>query len=118
MDCHVRTPTRWIARTKLPETSPPSDTLLTGCVHGTHFGVWTRGVSIVPSGSLQMLAPLSKVNLVVGQNNAGKSDILRFIRMAFSTGPINLEGLDYPLGAGQQPPRFGFGVGAERSSRL
>jgi AAA domain, putative AbiEii toxin, Type IV TA system len=48
------------------------------------------------SGEMQFLAPLGKVTLIAGQNNAGKSNIIRFARQVL--GPANGErGTQYLL---------------------
>lgn len=45
------------------------------------------GFRSFPSDRIAELAPLAKVNLIAGQNNAGKSNILRVIQSTFGDGP-------------------------------
>jgi hypothetical protein len=47
-------------------------------------------------GPLQLLGPLTKVNLVAGQNNAGKSNILRFAQRYIGGSQFAPTGLDAP----------------------
>lgn len=47
-------------------------------------------------GPLQLVGPLSKVNLVAGQNNAGKSNILRFADQYIGRSASAPSGLDAP----------------------
>jgi predicted ATPase len=42
-------------------------------------------------GDLQLLAPLAKVNLIVGANNAGKSNLLRFLSQHFEPAILALQ---------------------------
>lgn len=42
---------------------------------------------------MQVLAPLGKVNLVAGQNNSGKSNVLRVIERKKTSGISNQKGL-------------------------
>ena len=51
-----------------------------------------------------MLAPLGKVNLVAGQNNSGKSNVLRVVHQMEDLTRKRLEGLDIPVT--RSPPRF------------
>ncbi|WP_157184013.1 ATP-dependent nuclease [Nocardia takedensis] len=48
-------------------------------------------------GELQLLTPLDKVNLIVGQNNSGKSNVLRFANQLAKLTRTLPEGLDRPL---------------------
>ncbi|MCK2024359.1 AAA family ATPase [Microbacterium sp. kSW2-24] len=43
-----------------------------------------RGYRSFPSDDLATLAPLNKINLIAGQNNAGKSNVLRVVMNAYS----------------------------------
>jgi len=55
--------------------------------------------------ALQTVAPLSKINLVAGQNNAGKSNLLRFVAMLGSPGGADpLTALDRPVGLAPGEP--------------
>jgi hypothetical protein len=48
----------------------------------TGFGHLLKGISITDYrsvGETQLIAPLGKINLFVGPNNSGKSNILRFV---------------------------------------
>lgn len=66
-------------------------------------------------GELQFVGPLTKVNLIVGQNNSGKSNVLRFLDGPFrslvekaktgSAGGVSLKGLDLHR-PGNPPVRF------------
>ena len=47
---------------------------------------------------MQYLGSLAKVNLIAGQNNAGKSNILRFVTRFLSANPEVPEALDHPDG--------------------
>lgn len=52
-------------------------------------------------GPLQYVAPLGKVNLIAGQNNSGKSNVLRFAYQVLGKGEgFSPEGLDIPRGDG------------------
>lgn len=72
---------------------------------------------------IQRIGPLHKINLFIGQNNAGKSNLLLFLKQRYSQfvmssnsrNSINL-GLD-PLDLNQMtnPPRIGFSVGVNPS---
>lgn len=48
-------------------------------------------------GERQLLAPLDKVNLIVGQNNSGKSNVLRFVHQLDALIKELPQGLDRPL---------------------
>jgi hypothetical protein len=50
-------------------------------------------------GPLQLVGPLGKVNLLAGQNNAGKSNVLRFVAKHLSATEAPT-GLDVPQGEG------------------
>lgn len=58
-------------------------------------GIAFRGYRSFGSGSLAVLSPLGKVNLIVGRNNSGKSNVLRVIHQ-------NLSG-DETVGAHDRP---------------
>lgn len=64
-------------------------------------GVGISGYRSFSYESMQYLGPMSKVNLVVGQNNAGKSNILRFVETLGSStkGDSRLDRLAGPLNA-------------------
>lgn len=47
---------------------------------------------------LQMFEKLGKINLFIGPNNCGKSNILKFIKHAFSEGKGKLDDLEYHYG--------------------
>lgn len=49
-------------------------------------------------GELQLFAPLGKVNLLAGQNNAGKSNAIRFAELYLSAAEGPPDGLDTPRG--------------------
>lgn len=59
---------------------------------------------------IQRFSSLSKVNIFIGKNNCGKSNILRFLHEAYSKvakGPVNLDELDRHIPVG---PKFIVGV--------
>lgn len=69
--------------------------------------------------SPQTLSRLSKVNLLVGQNNAGKSNVLSFIEKFLTRGELpKLEWLDSPLPAGDEILRLGVGFDPPSTSAL
>lgn len=81
-------------------------------------GIGLGGYRSFAYDPVQYLAPLTKVNLVAGQNNAGKSNVLRFVEALGSintsqrqlnrlTGP-----LDIPTGAGgpSRQPKVALGA--------
>lgn len=84
-------------------------------------GLGLSGYRSFAYDSLQYLAPLTKVNLVAGQNNAGKSNVLRFIDGLGSVmgGQGNsarlAQPLDIPAGAGGsgRRPRVALGTSGE-----
>jgi hypothetical protein len=45
---------------------------------------------------VEILGPLSKVNVVAGRNNSGKSNVLRFAEKLLTGGHFNMEDLDLP----------------------
>jgi hypothetical protein len=47
-------------------------------------------------GEPQIFGPLSKVNVIAGRNNAGKSNVLGFAQRFLRSPHFNLEELDYP----------------------
>jgi hypothetical protein len=53
---------------------------------------------------MQYIGPLDKVNLIVGQNNAGKSNVLRFAQLLCSGERIQLDQLDRPIDLAPTPP--------------
>jgi hypothetical protein len=61
-------------------------------------------------GPLQYVAPMAAVNLVAGQNNSGKSNVLRFAQLTLGQrGDFRPAGLDQPQGEGI-PGRYEFAV--------
>lgn len=51
-------------------------------------------------GDLQYIGPMGKVNLIAGQNNSGKSNVLRFVHGILGRNPFTVpEGLDRPQGS-------------------
>ncbi|MDR7381108.1 AAA family ATPase [Promicromonospora iranensis] len=52
---------------------------------------------------MQYVGPLDKVNLIVGQNNVGKSNVLRFAQLLCSGKRIELEELDRPVDLAEAP---------------
>src|SRR4051812_48528549 len=63
------------------------------------------GYRSVRSG-LQIVAPLGKVNLVAGQNNAGKSNVLRFAHQYLGGPNFAPAGLDAPRQGNAAPFEF------------
>ena len=72
----------------------------------------------------QYVAPLTKVNLLAGQNNSGKSNILRFAQQVLGSldgrpsGQVTLasfQGYDVPVGSSGRKPTLGLAIGAERA---
>jgi hypothetical protein len=67
---------------------------------------------------IQFLGPLTKTNLVIGQNNCGKSNVLRFIQdhlsklvdCARKSVAYGFEGLDQHLSATGNQIRFAYGL--------
>ncbi len=57
-----------------------------------------RGYRSFSSDQLAVLYPLRRVNLIAGQNNAGKSNILRVIGNTYSAEPSPVSTWDRPLG--------------------
>jgi hypothetical protein len=58
-------------------------------------------------GDLQIVGPLGKVNLIAGQNNSGKSNLLRFLFQHLGKNDITVpNGLDTPLQEGAHPYEF------------
>jgi hypothetical protein len=60
---------------------------------------------------LQLIGPLSKVNLVAGQNNAGKSNILRFAHQYLREPVFAPSGLDAPRQSDGSLTRFSRHIG-------
>lgn len=70
------------------------------------------------STELVRIAPLGRINLIAGQNNSGKSNIIRF--MGEHLGPLlhqihrrnqhksTFSALDFPMASGNEPPVLGF----------
>jgi len=79
-------------------------------------GIGLAGYRSFGHDEVQRIAPMSKVTLVAGQNNTGKSNLLRFVERALppvAGGPVdNVSPLDAPAGrlAGDGPPRFAVGT--------
>lgn len=61
-------------------------------------GFTFRGYRSFPSNRIAEMRPLRKINLIAGQNNSGKSNILRVIAATFSSGPSRSTKWDRPLG--------------------
>lgn len=59
------------------------------------FGV--AGFRSFPAADIAIVGPLGKVNLLAGQNNAGKSNLLRFIQLACADDPSEFGPLDTPM---------------------
>lgn len=83
-------------------------------------GIGVEGYRSFSHGAAQYLAPLAKVNLIAGQNNAGKSNLLRVIASSQSKGPGRSHPLDVPVGAGADsgPARVSFAVPIARFAEL
>jgi len=70
--------------------------------------------------AMAKIAPLRKINFIVGQNNSGKSNIIGFLHKQFalfyrlakneSDGDNTFEPIDLPLHAGQVMHRIGFPI--------
>jgi predicted ATPase len=70
--------------------------------------------------AMAKIAPLRKINFIVGQNNSGKSNIIGFLHKQFSlfyrlakaenNGVKTFEPIDMPLHAGQVMHRIGFPI--------
>lgn len=68
---------------------------------------------------IQRIGPLSKINLFIGQNNSGKSNILLFMQRCYScfgvqgkraaVSGLTLEGVDYHIGSGRNQLVVSFG---------
>ncbi|VXA92969.1 ATP-binding protein [Frigoribacterium sp. 9N] len=56
-----------------------------------------RGYRSVPSNQPAVLHPLGKVNLIAGQNNVGKSNVLRMIALTFGSDHLTKTPWDRPL---------------------
>lgn len=81
-------------------------------------GVGFGGYRSFPTAPLTRLSPLGKVNLLAGQNNAGKSNVLRVIHSMFHTkGAAN--DIDFggswnrPVGESQTTPRVALAFDTE-----
>lgn len=57
-----------------------------------------RGYRSFPSNTTAVLFPLRKLNLIAGQNNTGKSNILRILADAYGEGERSATPWDRPLG--------------------
>ncbi|WP_251151188.1 AAA family ATPase [Cellulosimicrobium sp. Marseille-Q4280] len=66
------------------------------------LGIGVEGYRSFNHGAAQYLAPMAKVNLVAGQNNAGKSNLLRVIAGSLPGAPRESQShpLDVPVGTG------------------
>ncbi len=64
-----------------------------------------RGFRSYPSDEMAALVPLGKINLIAGQNNTGKSNILRVLSNTFS-GTRADSNWDRPLGDAEHTYRF------------
>jgi hypothetical protein len=70
--------------------------------------------------AMAKIAPLRKINFIVGQNNSGKSNIIGFLHKQFflfyrlakaeNNGVKTFEPIDMPLHAGQVIHRIGFPI--------
>ncbi|MFJ6171978.1 hypothetical protein [Curtobacterium sp. NPDC092190] len=60
-----------------------------------------RGFRSFPSGKSAELYSLSKINLVAGQNNAGKSNVLRVIASTFAAEQAGESTWDRSVGDGE-----------------
>lgn len=75
-------------------------------------------------GPLQYVGPLTKLNLLAGPNNSGKSNVLRFAHQVL--GPLNgnrigsavqvarLQGFDIPIGTAEVDPRLALAITIDR----
>lgn len=70
-----------------------------------------RGYRSFYTEKLQLLTPLSKVNLLAGQNNAGKSNVLQFVKNYLAPGPFTPGELDLPT---EGKPGTGFSMAIAR----
>ncbi|WP_413601895.1 ATP-dependent nuclease [Curtobacterium sp. Curtsp57] len=61
-------------------------------------GFTFRGYRSFPSDRTAELYPLSKINLIAGQNNAGKSNILRVVASTFAAARAERSTWDRPVG--------------------
>ncbi|MFJ4254606.1 ATP-dependent nuclease [Microbacterium sp. NPDC090003] len=71
-------------------------------------GLAFRGFRSFPSSHLAVLVPLSRINLIVGKNNSGKSNILRILHQQLGEG-VAVGRNDRPLGDGTHDPLVLFG---------
>jgi hypothetical protein len=66
-------------------------------------GIAVAGYRSFPASELQRIGPMSKVHLLAGPNNSGKSNVLRVVQLALpvlrSDGSLALADEDSPLGA-------------------
>jgi len=84
-------------------------------------GLAVGGYRSFASESMVYFYPLSKVNLIAGQNNVGKSNLLRFLHgvMATQDGLADTDTTgdwDRPLGGRQH--RFRFAIGFEKAALM
>jgi predicted ATPase len=67
-------------------------------------GVAVRGFRSFPSSRLAIVFPLSKINLVVGQNNTGKSNVLRAVHNALTRTQAETSLFDRPTADAEYLP--------------
>lgn len=79
-------------------------------------GIAFAGYRSFPSSELAVLAPLGKVNLIAGQNNAGKSNILRAVEAALQSTAAATEKWDRPLGDAEH--RLVFLIGHDQDAAV
>lgn len=66
-------------------------------------GIAFAGYRSFPSTGMSVLYPLSRINLIAGQNNAGKSNVLRVIADTLNR-VASTEPWDRPLGDSEHRP--------------
>ena len=83
-------------------------------------GLRIEGFRSFPAGTPQTISPLTKVHLLAGPNNSGKSNILRIARRALPalsrTEQLTLEPSDRPYGQPDASLRLGIAVRRSRDS--
>ncbi len=66
---------------------------------------------------VQRIGPLKKINLIIGQNNSGKSNVLKFVKDHYpniAKGQVpKLEGLDKHIGGNRTENRYEIAVGMD-----
>ncbi|KAA9154221.1 AAA family ATPase [Microbacterium lushaniae] len=67
-------------------------------------GMAFRGFRSFPSSRLAVIHPLTKINLVVGQNNSGKSNVLRALTRTLGKGAAGDTAFDRPHSDSQHEP--------------